>query len=253
MAAVDRLPGDPGLRAAAEAVLLDHAGHADAAELTVIGARIAAQLDPDGQDRRDEAALAREDRAAHASGFLSITEDGIGGVRLKGRGTVEDAAHLKAMLFALAAPTPTNQPGACGATPGSGASCGITDCAHDGKDPREHGTRMWDALIEASRLLAGTKILPTSHGTRPRVGVTIDHDTLRTGIGTGLLDTGERLSAAAVRRLACDAEVLPYVLGTRSQILAHVTMGAAPADWSPSPCARPDRPGQAVRLPRRAP
>ena len=233
VAAVDRLPGNPALRAAAEAVLLDQAAHADAAELGVIGARVLAQLDPDGEDRRDEAALAREDRAAHASRFLSITEDGIGGVRLKGRGTVEDAAHLKTMLFALAAPTPTSQPGACGATPrtpgtpaGAGSqpgACGTTGCAHDGKDPREHGTRMWDALIEASRLLTGTTLLPTSHGTRPRIGVTIDYHALRTGLdtgpGAGLLDTGERLSAAAVRRLACDADVLPYVLGTRSQIL----------------------------------
>ena len=185
VSAVDRLPGNPTLRAAAEAVLLDQASHADAAELGGIGARILAQLDPDGEDRRDEAALAREDRAAHASRFLSITEDGIGGVRLKGRGTLEDAAHLKATLFALAAPTPTSEPGACGATPGSGVSCGITGCAHDGEDPREHGTRTWDALIEASRLLTGTTLLPTSHGTRPRVGVTIDHHALRTGLDTG--------------------------------------------------------------------
>jgi hypothetical protein len=92
---------------------------------------------------------------------------------------------------------------------------------------------MWDALIEASRLLAATTVLPTDHGTRPRIGVTIDYHALRTGLdtslgpgggpgyepGAGLLDTGERLSAAAVRRLACDAEVLPYVLGSRSQIL----------------------------------
>jgi len=169
VAAVDRLPGSPALRAAAEAVLLDQAAHADATELGVIGARILAQLDPDGTDRRDQAALAREDRAAHASRFLSITEDGIGGVRVKDRGTLEDAAHLKAMLLPLAAPTPTGEPGACGATPrtpgGPGTSagagsplgaCGVTDCAHQGKDPREHGTRMWDALIGASRLLSGT-------------------------------------------------------------------------------------------------
>jgi len=41
-----------------------------------------------------------------------------------------------------------------------------------------------------------------------------------TGVpATGVLDTGEQLSAAAVRRLACDAQILPYVLGTRSQVL----------------------------------
>ncbi|WP_374271042.1 DUF222 domain-containing protein [Actinoplanes sp. M2I2] len=42
------------------------------------------------------------------------------------------------------------------------------------------------------------------------------------GIGTlgiGTTDTGQRLSAAAMRRLACDARILPFVLGGAGQIL----------------------------------
>ena len=35
----------------------------------------------------------------------------------------------------------------------------------------------------------------------------------------GLLVGGDTLSAAAVRRLACDAEIIPAVLGTHSQVL----------------------------------
>jgi hypothetical protein len=78
---------------------------------------------------------------------------------------------------------------------------------------------MWDALIEAAQRLAGTDRLPTDHGRRPRIGVTIDWESLRTGRGEARLDTGHELSAAAVRRLACDADVLPHVLGSRSQLL----------------------------------
>jgi len=78
---------------------------------------------------------------------------------------------------------------------------------------------MWDALIEGARRLMGTTVLPTSHGVAPRISVTLDYDTLRTGLGHGRLDTGESLSAAAVRKLACDAEILPLVLGSRSQLL----------------------------------
>jgi hypothetical protein len=78
---------------------------------------------------------------------------------------------------------------------------------------------MWDALVEAARLLAGQQVLPQSHGAVPRVAVTIDWEALRAGVGEGVLDTGESLSAAAVRRLACDAEVLPFVLGSTSQLL----------------------------------
>jgi uncharacterized protein DUF222/HNH endonuclease len=216
---VDRLPVNPALRGAAETLLIDQARTRNASDLTKLGAHLLERLDPDGVERREEQALAREERAAHLGRFLSLAEDGLGGVRLTGRGTTEDAAHLKTVLLALAAPEPATEPGACGATPGSARSCGVADCAHDGRDPREHSTRMWDALITLARHATDTDTLPTNHGTRPRIGVTISLEDLRTGLGTGTLETGETLSAAAVRRLACDAEILPYVLGSRSQIL----------------------------------
>ncbi len=39
------------------------------------------------------------------------------------------------------------------------------------------------------------------------------------GLGVALLDTGDRLPASVVRRLACDADVIPTVLGTHSEVL----------------------------------
>src|SRR3954464_14396819 len=186
VSAVDRLPVNPGLRDAAETMLIEDARTRDASELTRVGAYVLDRLDPEGTDRRDEAALAREERAAHLSRFLSLTDDGIGGVRIKGRGTLEDAARIKNVLMSLAAPT-TSTPGGCGATTtsaGTGAgsrvgACGTADCAHDGRDPREPGARLWDALVEACDRLASLPILPESHGTRPRIVVTIDADHLR--------------------------------------------------------------------------
>ena len=226
VAAVDRLRVNPDLRAAAEELLLAEAGDHDATDLARLGRHVVERLDPDGVDRRDERALEREERAAHHSRFLTVKEDGIGGVRVTGRGTVEDAAWLKTVLTPLAAPTPgptTGRPGAWGGLPGTSRSadgCGVSECAHDGRDPREAGARMWDALIEAMRLLDGVEVLPESHGAKPRIAVTIDYDTLTTGLGhAGLVDFDTSLSAAAVRRLACDAETLPMVLGSRSQVL----------------------------------
>ncbi len=259
VAAVDRLPVDPGLRDAAEQLLVEEARDHDASELARRGRYAVDRLDPDGSDRRDERALHREERAAHLSRFLSISEDGIGGVRVKGRGTVEDAAWLKAVLFPLAAPRPSGEPGACGARPTTAATpgdrrgaCGVHECGHDGGDPREHGTRLWDALVEATRLLATTDLLPESHGARPRLTVTVAYDALVDALGAGAgidrragstsasitgtatnvetgqtmsddrrahLETGGTLSAAAARRLACDGDLLPVVLGSRSQVL----------------------------------
>src|SRR3954452_14079506 len=251
VSAVDRLPVNPGLRAAAGTMLIEDARTRDASELTRVGAYVLERLDPEGTDRRDEAALAREERAAHLGRFLSLTDDGIGGGRIKGRGTLEDAARIKNVLMSLAAPT-TSTPGGCGGTPtttsaGTGpgsrvGACGTADCAHDGRDPREPGARLWDALVEACDRLAGTTVLPESHGTRPRIVVTIDADHLRhqlrhqlgdlpgdlpealrprsAGAETsGVLESGERLSVTAIRRLACDADLLPVLLGSHGQIL----------------------------------
>jgi hypothetical protein len=220
--AVDRLPVNPGLRDAAERLLVSEAQHSDATDLARRGRYVLERLDPEGVEHRDERLLEREERAAHHSRFLSITDDGIGGVRLKGRGTVEDAAWLRSVLLPLAAPEPTGPSGSCGVAPSVAdavRSCGVAECAHDGRDPREHGARMWDALVEAARRLAGAESLPECHGARPRVSVTVSHDALVNALGEGRVDTGGTLSAGAVRRLACDAGILPVVLGSASQVL----------------------------------
>src|SRR3954453_3183717 len=102
--AIDRLPVNPALRARAEDLLVDQARTRDAADLARLGDHLLERLDPDGAERREEQALDRQERAAHLNRFLSLAEDGIGGVRLRGRGSIEDAPHLKTVLFSLAAP-----------------------------------------------------------------------------------------------------------------------------------------------------
>ena len=120
-------------------------------------------------------------------------------------------------------PDHTPEPAAVNPEPPAADAAGSTDCAHDGRDPREAGARMWDALVEAMHRLADTDLLPESHGATPRVTVTVDYDTLVAGLGeAGAARSGGTStppSAAAVRRLACDAEILPVVLGSRSQVL----------------------------------
>ena len=51
VAAVDRLPVNPGLRAAAERLLLEQARDHDATDLARLGRRVVERLDPDGVDR----------------------------------------------------------------------------------------------------------------------------------------------------------------------------------------------------------
>ena len=136
----------------------------------------------------------------------------------------------------LAAPQVTKA-GACGGDPDAFGTygpdkrrldpgCPASGCTHDGSDPREHGVRLLDAFVEVCRRAqAATDVnaLPRTHGTTARITVTTSWEALRdqleTPTGSGLLGSGQSLSAQAVRRLACDAEILPAVLGTQGQIL----------------------------------
>lgn len=211
--AVDTLPSAPGLRTRAVRVLLEEAARLDATELKRLSQRLHTLVDPDGDDRRDERALDRLERAAHLGRHLSITDDQAGGAWIRGRCSAEDAALVKATLMPLAAPRPSSE------TECAPSVCSRPGCRHDGRDPRDHGVRMLDALVESCRLVQGTDQLPEAHGAVPRLTLTMDLEHLRALSGLATTETGERLSASAVRRLCCDADLVPAVLGAASEVL----------------------------------
>ena len=49
--------------------------------------------------------------------------------------------------------------------------------------------------------------------------VTLDLDTLLTGIGVATTSTGDRVTAEQARRLACQARIIPVVLGREGEVL----------------------------------
>jgi hypothetical protein len=51
------------------------------------------------------------------------------------------------------------------------------------------------------------------------VTVTIPYDPLTRSLGTGTLDTDDPVTPEQARRLACDAQIMPVVLGGEGQIL----------------------------------
>ncbi len=61
--------------------------------------------------------------------------------------------------------------------------------------------------------------LPTHGGTTTSVMVTLDLDTLLTGIGVATTSTGDRVTAEQARRLACQARIIPVVLGREGEVL----------------------------------
>jgi hypothetical protein len=224
--AVHRLPSGTD-KAKAVSLLLAEAKRLDASELKRAGRHLLRVLDPDGEDRREEAALQREERAAHQARFLTIRDDHLGGAHLKGRCSIEDAAIVKATLMSLSAPQPAEGP-----TCDSG-TCREPGCRHDGTDPRDHGARMLDALVETCRRAQTAEVLPTQHGASPRLTLLMDYADLVAGCGVAATETGEQISASAVRRLCCDAEVIPAVLGSDSEVLdvGRTRRLVTPAIW----------------------
>ncbi len=97
---------------------------------------------------------------------------------------------------------------------------GKAACATPATGGPGRGTR----LIQVAQHALDTDAIPDSHGTRTRVVVTIDHDTLIAGVlqaAQTLPVTGDGLDLppGVVRRLACDAEVLPVLLGAHGEVL----------------------------------
>ncbi len=211
---IEHLPGDPDLRRRGVQVLLDEAKRLDATDLRKAAAHLVETIDPDGQARREERALERAERAAHLTREVWMRFDGAGGFRFGGHGSAEDGLTLQTTLLALSRPTPATGP-TCDPD-----TCDLPGCGHDGRDPRDHGARTFDALIDLCDTAAKVSLLPDSHGTTPRVTLTMTLDDLtRSATGHGTSETGEDLSAGTIRRLACDAELIPVVLGQGSMVL----------------------------------
>jgi hypothetical protein len=83
---------------------------------------------------------------------------------------------------------------------------------------RPSAHRMWQAFCE---YVAGYPAddLPHAGGVNATVVVTMDLDTLLGGLKAAQLDTGTRISPSLARRWACEAGVIPTVLGSKSQVL----------------------------------
>ncbi len=149
--AVADLPSGDLVRRRGEKVLIRPATGLDASDLTKAGRHLAEVVDPDTADRRLEAALARDERTAHHNSYLTLTPDRAGGVKIRGAGSAEDGAVLMAALMPLTRPEPA------------------TGEAH--RDTRDHGARLWDALITTAQHGLDTQLPPETHGTpRPAPG-----------------------------------------------------------------------------------
>jgi hypothetical protein len=190
----DDLPADVEQRA--EAHLLDLARQFDATALRRLGRRLFEVICPEAADRIEGEALAREEQRARRRASLTIRDNGDGTVEGRFKLPVLHAALLKKALEALTAPRRVGD--------------GRVDPETGKKIPYE--VLLGQGFMELLENHLNPAGLPSQGGSPFTLVVTIGIEALRSGVGAGTLETGERISAGEARRLACRAGIIPMVL-----------------------------------------
>ncbi|MHC1560497.1 HNH endonuclease signature motif containing protein [Actinomycetospora sp. C-140] len=218
----------PAVVAEAESRLAEDARELGPRGLEKAAARLLAHLDPDGAapepagDGPDEVrVLRRRDGTLDLRGSIrdtaaaALIDEGFDVMSAPAgpddhRGLAARQADTLIELFAGAA--------------GSGGL--ITDTRREGEaevdaevgaGPAEDAAQ--GALIPGPRLPEPTETSAPASAGRALLTITIDHRWLRRATGHGTLDGEALADVHTVRRWACDAEIIPMVLGTRSEPL----------------------------------
>jgi hypothetical protein len=201
--ALDALPAslDAEMRAKAEAHLIAEAGHFGPRELRRLGRGLLEVVAPEIADEAEYQRLLAEERRSQAQTRLNIRDRGDGTSDLTARIPTTDAHRLRTYLDAYTSPRrhPLGHP------------VGDVDRL---PMPRRRG-EAFCALLE-NLPVSG---LPKHGGTATSVMVILDLDTLTTDHGWAETSTGDRMTADQARRLACQAGIIPVVLGGRGEVL----------------------------------
>jgi len=190
-------------REQAAGALVGLAGRVDAAGLAGMGTEVLREVAPELAVQAEGERLARQAEKARRERSLWFVRDP-GSIRFRGSLPVADAEGWVAIIDAHVESRRRN--------------------AKEARDPLAESPtpeqRRADALVAMIRDHSDRRLAPSGGGDRPRIVVTMDYDALVSGaVGSGLLASGQRIGAGEVRRLCCDADLVPVVLGSRSEVL----------------------------------
>ncbi len=187
-------------RAVVEEALIEKAATMPPALLRRAARRALAEVEPDPTvvDAHENDLVVDEERAARAKTRLSLHDNGDGTVTGHFTVPILHGHLLRKILQTMTAP----RRGRLGASAAQvGENTGIrTDWDH------ARGT----AFAELIEHLPTDRLHPRTAAT---VVVTMSEETLRDALAVAHLDTGTDISAGEARRLACNAQLLPAVLG----------------------------------------
>ena len=181
----------------AEKHLVDCADGFDAKHLKVLGRHVLTVVAPEVGEAHEAKLLEDEERRAAEKTRLTFASDGHGMVH--GRFSIP-ALHGAMLAKAIQALTWATQDPA--------------EVRQSKPTPVAAGQAFTELL---ERMDAAD--LPSVGGVGATVVVTMTIDSLTGGLAAAALDTGEVISASAARRLACEAGVIPMVLGGTSEVL----------------------------------
>ncbi|WP_348691134.1 DUF222 domain-containing protein [uncultured Nocardioides sp.] len=181
----------------AEKHLVDCADGFDAKHLRVLGRHVLTVVAPEVGEAHEAKLLEDEERRAAEKTKLTFASDGHGMVH--GRFSIP-ALHGAMLAKAIQALTWAKQDPA------------------EVRQTRPTPVAAGEAFTELLERI-DAKDLPSVGGVGATVVVTMTIDSLMGGLAAAALDTGEVISASTARRLACEAGVIPMVLGGKSEVL----------------------------------
>jgi hypothetical protein len=202
MQAVEALPADltdPELRRLAEKDLVGFAEDHGPRELRFLGRRILEYRAPEIAEEAERRVLEAEERNAAASAFFEMHPDGHGSVLGRFKIPVLAGAMLEKHLNAIAAPKHQ-------------AANGVPKPEERVARPMRLGAAFVEYLETRD-----AKGMPKAGGVPATIVVAMTLESLLGANAAATLDNGERISAAEARRLACEAGIIPVVLGGKSQ------------------------------------
>ncbi|MFE7228707.1 DUF222 domain-containing protein [Nocardioides sp. NPDC057577] len=201
--ALDVIESDPAASAEdlilAEKLLVDYASQLTANELKIAGRRILAEVDPARFEASEAQALQREEEHAQRRTFYSSRDNGDGTIDIHARVSRAVGMRLRTILDSLAQPRKWS--------------------AEDKGRKAPYDRLLGQAFARVVETYDVGQ-LPRHGGHATTVFITMSVDDLRKDLGTAALGfDGEKITAAEARRMACNANLVPVVLGTDSEIL----------------------------------
>lgn len=209
----------PGQTALAEAAFIRRASRNTPKALAGMAEQVLAEIAPElvPPPGDDDAALVAQRRRARTKRHFRWGDDGDGSLWFKGSLPHLEAATLIATLQAYVESDRRAERDRYKATRTTRPPAGVMQDQVADDNLRTPDQRRADALVD---VIADHRDVPVSIGDTPRIVVTIREEDLRERAKkAGILATGAKIAAGDLRRMCCDADLMPVVLGSQSEIL----------------------------------